>query len=360
MQADATTAELGRGRTDRPLLFISHRHTDQSIADELRKFVVDRSGGRIDVFQSSSAQAENPRVGRELQQELKEHLWAAEVVILVYTSPEEDWSYCMWECGVATLQTPETRIVVFQCGRHTPAVYGDAVRVNALELNGIQQFTSDFLTDPDFFPGHAEAVAPGFSAAGEEVQAAARQLHGALDLLIGQSAEEGQDWATVPFLRLQLSYVEVDSIRQLGQEEGARAVLEAARVVEIDAEAMRLFGLGRVEQQSLFRLLVDTWKSGRPDTPTLWIDELTEQLREGSHWRRLRFRWQLFSSVDQADTAKYAPVLSRVRSVPRRRCHEFDVYFNKFETAEGAVRIGFVDEPQTAPGEIPAHVSGVG
>jgi hypothetical protein len=86
----------------RPLLFISHRHADQPIADVLRKFVTDRSGGRIAVFQSSSAQADNPRVGRELQQELKEHLWEAGVVVLVYTSPEEDWSYCMWECGVAT------------------------------------------------------------------------------------------------------------------------------------------------------------------------------------------------------------------------------------------------------------------
>jgi hypothetical protein len=45
-----------------PLLFISHRHADQPIADVLRKFVTDRSGGRIAVFQSSSAQAENPRV----------------------------------------------------------------------------------------------------------------------------------------------------------------------------------------------------------------------------------------------------------------------------------------------------------
>jgi hypothetical protein len=149
----------------------SPAHTDQPIADVLRKFVTDRSGGRIAVFQSSSAQAENPRVGRELQKELKEHLWAAGVVVLVYTSPEEDWSYCMWECGVATHPArPETKIVVLQCGPQPPSVYSDAVRVNALDPTSVLKFTNEFLTSPDFFPNRREAVAPGFSPNGDEVQ----------------------------------------------------------------------------------------------------------------------------------------------------------------------------------------------
>jgi hypothetical protein len=41
-----------------PLLFISHRHADKDIAELLRNFVKDRSGGRIAVFQSSSAQSD--------------------------------------------------------------------------------------------------------------------------------------------------------------------------------------------------------------------------------------------------------------------------------------------------------------
>jgi hypothetical protein len=75
-------------------------------------------------------------------------------------------------------------------------------------------------------------------------------------------------------------------------------------------------------------------------------------VKEGSHWAYPRFRWQLMSSVDRADRAKYAPILSRVRSVPRQRLHEFDIYFSKFDTDdEGALSIAFVDEPQVqAPG----------
>ena len=340
----------------RPLLFISHRHADRPIADALRKFVTDRSGGRIAVFQSSSAEAENARVGRELQKELKEHLWAAGIVILVYTSPEEDWSYCMWECGVATHpQSPETKVVVLQCGSQAPAVYTDAVRVNAQDPVAIQKFTSEFLTSADFFPGQSEAVAPGFASNGDEVQQAAGQLHSALHELVVPDSEEGEDWATVPFLRLQLTFAEVDAIRDLDPVEGTRTVLDAARVSEIDGEAKRLFGLGRVEPLAPFTQLVAAWQQGRPDAPTQWVDELATQVREGSHWRYPRFQWQLLTSVDSADHAKYAPILSRVRSVPRQRCHEFDVYFSKFDTdPEGAVRIGFVNEPQAAPAPDPA------
>ena len=173
VSADSTRPTSDR----RPLLFISHRHADRAIAEVLRKFVTDRSGGRIAVFQSSSAQADNARVGRELRRELKEQLWAAGAVVLVFTSPKEDWSYCMWECGVATHPaSPETKIVVLQCGPHSPSVYADAVRVQAQDPVSIQKLANDFLTSPDFFPDHNEAVAPGFAANGDEVQQAAKAL----------------------------------------------------------------------------------------------------------------------------------------------------------------------------------------
>ncbi|MDP9220513.1 MAG: hypothetical protein M3P23_08235, partial [Actinomycetota bacterium] len=126
------------------------------------------------------------------------------------------------------------------------------------------------------------------------------------------------------------------------------------RVTEIDAEAKRLFGLGRVEPLALFSQLVAAWQQARPDASTRWVDELAEQVRVGSHWKFPRFRWELMLSADDADRAKYAPILSRVRSVPRQRRHEFDVYFSKFDTDEaGALRIGFVNEPQSAPGGPP-------
>lgn len=348
MMVDASEDPTHSSAVRRPFLFISHRHGDQPIADVIRKFVSDRSGGRIAVYQSSSAYADSPRVGRELHRELKENLWAAGVVILIYTSPDEDWGYCMWECGVATqAHSPETKIVVLQCGPQPPSVYTEAVRVNAQDLVDIQKFANAFFTSPDFFPNNGEAVAPGFSPNGEQVLHAARELHEALVEILPGDAEEGEDWATVPFLRLQLTYAEVDAIRELSDVEGRHSVQEAARVNEIDSEAMRIFGIGRIEQFTPFSRLIGTWQQGRPGESTKWVEELCEQIRVGSHWRRPRFGWELMQSVDNADHAKYSPIMSRVRSVPRRRCHQFNVYFCKFETDDdGAVKIGFADERQ--------------
>lgn len=349
------TAGSARSPEPQPLLFISHRHADKPIADVLRHFVTDKSGGRIRVFQSSAAEAENPRVGRELHRELIEHLWEAGVIVLVYTSPEEDWSYCMWECGVATHPgSPETKILVLQCASRPPAVYTDAVRVSAQDPVSVAKFTNDFLTSADFFPDSGEAVAPGFFPNGDEVQQAAAQLYAALRDVI-PNVDGGEDWSTLPFLRLQLSYAEVDRVREMDPPDGARAVLQDARVKDIDGEAKRLFGLGRVEPMSLFSDLVSAWEQSRPGDSTRWKDELVEQLRVGSHWKYPRFSWQLMSSADDSDRARYAPVLSRVRSVPRDRCHEFDIYFSKFDTDdEGALRVGFNEERQARPGDVPA------
>jgi hypothetical protein len=99
------------------LLFISHKHSDSTIAQVLAAFIEGESGGRVRVHLSSSPDFQGPRYGKSLNAQLRQALGASEVLILIYTSSDEDWSYCMWECGVATHpQSPNTAIVVFQCG----------------------------------------------------------------------------------------------------------------------------------------------------------------------------------------------------------------------------------------------------
>lgn len=353
MTVDVTRDSARSATAKPPLLFISHKRADKDIADVLRSFVNNRSGGRIKVFQSSSAEANGPRVGRELNRELWERLWAAGVVLLVYTSPDEDWSYCMWECGVATHpQSPETKIVVIQCGTQPPSVYLESVRVNVRDPVDIQRFVNEFLTDTDFFPNYGEAIAPGFSRNGNDVRQAGTELYDALNNVI-PPREESKDWATVPFLRLLLTYAEVDRIKDVGDVEGSRLVHEAARVREIDDDAKRIFGVGPVDTTNPepFSNLTAVWHRRRPGESTKWVEDLCEQIRVGCYWQRLPpFRWWLMRSADDFDRARYSPVLSRVRSVPRQKHHQFDIYFSRFDTDEkGAVKIGFVDEPQAGP-----------
>src|SRR3954469_13555934 len=85
----------------KPLLFISHLHEDKTIADILRTFVISRTANQVTVFQSSSATAEGLRAGGPLNNQLMNILWKADVFILLYTRPNQDWSFCTWEYGVA-------------------------------------------------------------------------------------------------------------------------------------------------------------------------------------------------------------------------------------------------------------------
>jgi hypothetical protein len=72
--------------TNKPLIFISHKHIDRAIANVVRSLITEQSAGNVRVFQSSDPEAMAPRVGRTLNTELRQALWEASAVILVYTS----------------------------------------------------------------------------------------------------------------------------------------------------------------------------------------------------------------------------------------------------------------------------------
>lgn len=140
-----------------PKIFISHRHVDRPIADILRQSLMDWSTGHCEIFQSSD-QGTIQNIDKGIQDKLVKVLILSEteLLILVYTHPDEDWSWCMWECGIAvdlTATGPETRIVVLQCADKAPTVFGDRDTVQ-LDLESIRRFTVDFHKSAGFFPKH--------------------------------------------------------------------------------------------------------------------------------------------------------------------------------------------------------------
>ena len=135
-----------------PRLFISHKHSDTRIARVLAEFIEARSNGGVRVHLSSSPDFQGPKFAASLNAQLREALWKTDVLILVYTSADADWQYCMWECGVAThVHSAETNIVVFQCGHEVPAPFRDVLRVDARSHDDLRRFTDQFVHDPVFF-----------------------------------------------------------------------------------------------------------------------------------------------------------------------------------------------------------------
>src|SRR5262245_54313177 len=150
--SDASQSKLGdQALVSRPLVFISHRHHDQAIASAIARWVSSASGNNLDIFQSSDG-LKGAEVARSITEQIQRKVADAAVLIAVYTDQDADWAWVMFEMGIAMdPTTPETRVVVIQCGEHFPAVLSDFKRVHVSEESDRICFAKEFLTTT-FFP----------------------------------------------------------------------------------------------------------------------------------------------------------------------------------------------------------------
>jgi hypothetical protein len=323
-------------QNSKPLLFISHKHDDSKIADAIRIFVSMSSGGRVDVFQSSTALADSPKAGRSLTKQLRDTLMRASVVILVYTAQDKDWTYCMWECGVASHpQDPEgldTRIILFQCTGSSPALFADQVNVNTRNLVDIQKFTDDFLTSPDFFPGLGRAVTD-FQSHGPEVASAAADFCQKLQPVLPPEKEDPSiEWPAFPYLQFELDFKDVELIKKSGPKNRAEAynvIQEKCVISSADKYGEQLFGVPSFPSDMSFKQLADNWRENYPDSQSKWVEALSGQIMDGAMWRFSKPVWKLMQGLN--DDCWYAPIMNRVRKIPAQQLMQFDIYFYKFD-----------------------------
>jgi hypothetical protein len=314
-----------------PLLFISHKHSDSKIAQVLGAFIEERSNGRVKVHLSSSPEFKGPRFGRGLNDQLRQALWNTEVLILVYTSADQDWSYCMWECGVATHpQSPNTNIIVFQCGSDVPAPFQDVLRVNARSYDDIKRFTDQFLRDPTFFPSLEAALAPTSTFKDLYVENAAKELHRDIVQVLPMP-DDGlvEEWPTWPYLRVELPRSDVEKIEQASESERMQLAYQIVKdygvVVESDARAAQLFGQAGFPSKMKVEALLRTWKGKYPDAEATWFDSCCEQIMIGAGRGFPVIRWTPMKEV--GGDSDFTPVLSRIRRIPFGGSVQFDLYF---------------------------------
>jgi hypothetical protein len=317
----------------RPLLFISHKHTDSKIADVIRTFVTMSTLGYVDVYQSSTAWAQGPEVGRSLNKQLREKLWKASILILLYTDAEKDWNYCMWECGVASHpESPETKIILFNCNLSSPGIFADQVSVNLRHLVDIQKFTNDFLTSPDFFPGYNKAIT-NFQKNGQEVASAAADFCQKLqEVLPVPPPEYAIDWPAFPFLQLQLQAKEIEAISKAKPVErlqiASELILKDGTITAADKYCEQLFGMPNFAADLSLIKLVDSWKETFTNSQSKWVETLCSQITDGAMWRFPKPVIGIMQGL--ADDNWYTPILTRVRKIPSDGSMQFDIYFYKF------------------------------
>lgn len=319
-----------KNNNSKPLLFISHKHDDKDVAEVIADFIKKKSGGRIRVYLSSNANYEGPRQGKSLNNQLKKALWEAAVVILVYTSNDNDWSFCMWECGVATdPRSVDTNIIVFQCMSDRPAPFDDQVRVKAWEEDDIERFAKEFLIEPSFFPGYGKAIAPGYS--NTDVKEEAEEFSRKLKEKIPADGP-ARDWPALPFLQLELKRACVEQIvESKTQKEAIQIVRANSTVAEWGSGTPQLFGKMEFSPQQPFTDLLRIWEKEYPHLKSHWFDSLTQQIAIGAIQGIQEVQTTLFREI--RGNSEYIPVLSRIWSIPNKGKILFSVYFYAISSA---------------------------
>jgi hypothetical protein len=165
-------------------VFLSHKKADAEVAATVEEFIRTSTGGRVGVFNFSKYRT-GLRPGNNIRDDLASELRHAEMVVLVYSRPDDDWSYCMWECGVAlgASDKREKTILVLQCleGRK-PSIFEGELVVKLWELEDVKAF-AHMLKAEDLF---SSVGGPATELRDDELEKMATDLHDILAPLLSK------------------------------------------------------------------------------------------------------------------------------------------------------------------------------
>jgi hypothetical protein len=317
-------------------VFISHRHKDKKMAEVLKKTVKNWTAGQAQVFQSSD-EGSSYLVGESITEALQKALDKANVVLLLYTIPDADWSYCLWECGVATNpKSFDTRVVVFQCLDDAPAPYKEKHRIRITQPD-IRKFAFAFHRDEKFFPGLNRAFASAEVLSDDIVRSRGDQLYQSLrELIPDEKHEEVRRWH---YLQLALDQEFVQEIKKQKNEKVAREkayeLIEAnGRVAAASPGALPHFGIADMQPDLQFNDLFNRWKEVAADWPgspedVNWFEYLCDEMARAIKNIPAKEATTPLKSVAEQGTW-YLPVINRVR----KDSEKWDFYVELYRLPE--------------------------
>jgi len=269
------TGRVEEGDNGRPKIFISHKHLerDVEIANLVRTFFQYHTGNRVDVFQSSTATM-GLRVDEEISEGLRRRLKEAELVVLVYTQPEHDWSFCAWETGLAIdpEQPENTKVAVLSCCGEKPEMFRNRQIIDAHDPESVRGFVNEALASSDFLPRYGKALTHW------ENQ---RELDNIADTFCENLAEhirpyeETSYWYFWPWLQLELPLTQAQHLKQFleeGDEDAAGEIVWKQCKVKSDHGTGQMLRRQTLEDSSLDELRRVADRAGDVG----WVDELYE------------------------------------------------------------------------------------
>ncbi len=312
------------------LVFISHRHADKAIASVLNEHLQKWQVSKDQIFQSSDSKG-GANIGGNVNKELTDALSEARLVLLVYTTADADWSYCMWECGVAmdpARGTTSTRVIVFRTTEEEPPVLRDLVSVPIYDKTEVKRFVTDFFQKSGwikekeaFFPKITDKILDDYTdALFEDLERVAPK----------EKEEERRRWDV---FTLALDAQTVQKVLETDKSANGKTswdLIQKQSVVVYDfGEALKHFGYVPQKRGLSLGDLIERWSEEMAEekedaTPREWIDELCTEMLRAIKDRPSKPIWALMRSRHYRGWWFY-PIVNHVR-VKGDGSMEFDVY----------------------------------
>lgn len=300
-------------------IFISHRHDDARIASALRKQLQSWGIPEDCIFQSSSNK-QSGKIGHSINEGIRQFLEEAKLVILIYTHPEMNWDYCMYECGLATNPgTVQTNVIVFQCTASQPRVFKDELLIYT-DYDGISRFTHQFHRKNDFFPG-LPPYAPDFGEEGMSVRS--NSLFDALKpLLPSQEARNDIRWG---YFTLFLSPEIKSAIKKpdslIESYEACKGLHGDILISSAEGFGLRHFGYQEYEPYLSLEKVIQRWHSnicssveeGNSARGMEWITELEMEICRSVRNDSPQILWSPLKSVYPHIDWLVCPVINEIR-----------------------------------------------
>jgi hypothetical protein len=328
-------------------IFISHRHSDKRIADVLASSINDWSNREIKITQASHP-SHGLRYGEGLVEQLKAALLDTNLVILIYTFPDKDWSWVTWEGGFALgAKDPNSnRLIVLQCGDDVPGPFLDKVSVHITE-DGIFKFVRDFHKDKKFFPPTNRAYAPNVT---DEIlkKRSEKLFEGLKDVVKLERPEERRRW---DMLCISLGMEQVNKIvdreKQVGFDDcmkfAREEIMNHSTIANTFGEAQKHFDYATIENDVDLKSMVQRWErwnenAGSPN-PRGWIDSLLKEMTRAITKRESEPMWHLLKSARADVDWWFIPVVNHTRILHNEDRMEFDLYFYRINLKNGQVTL---------------------
>ena len=327
-------------------IFISHSHTDRKIADVLKSAIDNWSNKEIDITQTSDPE-HGLKVGEGLVEQLKNALKNTNVVILIYTFDDKDWSKVMYEAGVASgsKDTKRNKLIVLQCSDDIPPLFFDNIRIR-IDEDGIHKFVNDFHTDPTFFPPEDEPYAPNLDQV--SIKERSDNLFAELKKVVTfKPMEERRRW---DMLCISLDLENVGNIFSNAEQNGidvcmefaSNEILQNAVIKYKFGETQKHFDYATIDVGIPFNALINRWEQWNmrecdSQYSTSWKGSILKEMVRAITKRDAVPAWSLFKSARSNVDWSFIPVVNHTRIIHTENRMEFDLYFYRVSLKDGQV-----------------------